>query len=66
MAPEFNVPKNITEYWKGDDIIAFAKNPKSFRRSSIMPPVTSLQDSDFKEIILYLKYMKDHKVSEGL
>jgi hypothetical protein len=42
MAPEFNVPKNITEYWKGDNIIAFAKNPKSFRRSSIMPPVTSL------------------------
>lgn len=65
MAPEFNFPKNITEYWKGEDIIAFAKNPKSYRRSSVMPPVTYIQDSDFEEIISYLKYMKDYKVSDG-
>ena len=61
MAPEFNFPKNITEYWKEEDIIAFAKNPKSYRRSSVMPPVTHIQDSDFREIIAYLKYMKDYK-----
>jgi cytochrome c2 len=49
MAPEFNFPKNITEYWKEEDIIAFAKNPTSYRKSSVMPPVTNLQDSDFKK-----------------
>jgi cytochrome c2 len=66
MAPEFNFPKNITEYWKGDDIISFARNPKSYRRNSTMPAVTGISDSDYKEIILYLKYMKEHKVDGRL
>ena len=66
MAPEFNFPKNITEYWRGDDIIAFATNPNSYRRNSAMPAVTSISQSDYKEIILYLKYMKDYKANNGL
>ena len=59
MAPEFNFPKNITEYWKEEDIIAFAKNPSSYRYNSRMSPVTNVSDADFTEIIRYIKAMKD-------
>ena len=62
MGPEFNIPKNITEYWKEADIIAFAKNPASFRYNSHMPPVTGLTDTDMHEIIQYLRFMKNNKV----
>ena len=59
MAPEFNFPKNITEYWNEEDIIAFAKNPSSYRFNSRMSPVTNVSDADFAEIIRYIKSMKN-------
>lgn len=62
MGPEFNGPKNITEYWKEDDIINFAKDPKSYRYNSRMPPITKLSDADFRDIISYLKHMKMYKL----
>jgi cytochrome c2 len=62
MGPEFNIPKNITEYWKEEDIISFAKNPLSYRYNSRMLPITGIKDSDYKEIISYIKYMKDNKI----
>ena len=57
LAPEFNLPKNITDYWQPADIIAFARAPYKYRYSSKMPPVTNLSDSDFNQIIRYLKYL---------
>lgn len=62
MGPELNGPKNITEYWKEEDIINFAKDPKSYRYNSRMPPITKLSDADFKDIISYLKHMKMYKL----
>lgn len=62
MGVEFNVPKNITEYWKEADIARFVKNPASFRYNSRMPPITYLQDSQVTKIIGYIKYMKNNKV----
>ncbi len=62
MGPEFNYPKNITEYWTDEHIIAFAKNSQSFRLNSKMPPVQDVSDEDFKEIIKYLKFIAKHKV----
>jgi cytochrome c2 len=63
MGPEFNVPRNITEYWNSEDIIAFTKNPGSYRRDSKMPAITYLKESDYRSLVDYLKFMKDHKVN---
>lgn len=64
LGPEFNIPKNITEYWNKEDFIAFAKNPYAYRYNSRMPPVVGITDQDLKQILVYLDYMKDHKVEE--
>lgn len=61
VGPEFNIPKNITEYWDVKQIIAFAKAPTSYRYNSHMPAMTAVSDTSFENIIHYLKYMKDHK-----
>jgi cytochrome c2 len=65
MGPEFNIPKNITEYWTEANIISFAKNPTSFRVSSKMAAVDYLSDDEFKEIITYLKYISGHKLKSN-
>jgi hypothetical protein len=62
MAPEFNIPKNITEYWKDEDIIAFAKKPNSYRYNAKMPPISTITDSEFYEIVRYLKFIAEYKV----
>ena len=61
MGPELNAPKNITEYWTEENIIAFAKSPISFRYNSHMPAVTGVSDAELHEIVDYLKGMKGHK-----
>lgn len=64
MGPELNYPKNVTEYWRGDDDIkAFVKNPSSFRNDCKMPAVTHLSDKELDQILQYLHYMVKHKVS---
>jgi len=63
MGPEFNIPKNITEYWQTKDIKAFVKNPYAYRYNSKMPPVADLQDQELDLIIDYLTYMKAHKIN---
>lgn len=62
IGPEFNIPKNITEYWRASDIIAYAKQPQSYRLNSHMPPVTNLSDAEFMELLRYIKSMKDNKI----
>ena len=62
MGPELNAPKNITEYWTEENIIAFVKSPTSFRFNSHMPAVIGLTDAQLQEIVAYLKGMKEHKV----
>ena len=62
MGPEFNVPKNITEYWREEDMIQFAHNPTSYRISSKMPPMSDVSTEDLKEIISYLRFMANHKL----
>lgn len=61
MAPELNFPRNITEYWREEDIISFVKNPSSFRYNSHMPSITEVSDNDLQKIVRYLIYMKSHK-----
>ena len=64
MGPEFNIPKNITEYWKDKDILEFAKNPTAYRKNSDMPAMPNIPEADYNEMISYLKYMKDFKKSK--
>lgn len=64
MGPEFNFPKNITEYWEVENIWAFVQNPQSFRYRSTMPAQADLKREEFEEIIAYLKVMKNHKLEE--
>ncbi len=61
MAPEFNYPKNITEYWDKEDIWAFAKAPQSYRATSLMPAVTDLEREEFEQIYAYLEHIKSVK-----
>ncbi len=64
MGPEFNIPKNITEYWREEDILSFAINPKSYRVSSQMPSMKdALSIEEIKIIIDYLKFMSKHKIT---
>ncbi|MCE7996603.1 MAG: cytochrome c [Roseivirga sp.] len=63
-APEFNFPKNITEYWTKENIWAFIQDPTSFRYSSQMPAMTSIDRADFEKIYAYLESMKTQKPSE--
>jgi len=62
MGPEFNYPKNITEYWDIEHMWAFVKNPQSYRYRSTMPAQTDLSRKEFDEIIAYLQVMADHKL----
>lgn len=61
MGPEFNIPRNITEYWTEQNIAAFARAPRSFRVSSQMPAMDHLSDAEFQEILAYLKFMAGRK-----
>lgn len=63
-APEFNFPKNITEYWTKENIWTFIQDPTSFRYSSQMPPMTTIDRADFEKIYAYLKSMKAQKPPE--
>src|SRR5690606_1712145 len=46
LAPELNVPKNVTEYWRKDDIRALVRNAASFRARSKMPAFPLLAEAD--------------------
>lgn len=63
LAPELNVPKNITEYWDAKTLHEFIKNASSFRLKSKMPPFLNvLTDEQISEVIEYLKWMKGLKI----
>lgn len=61
MGPEFNSPKNITEYWTREDIIAFSKNPQSYRSNAKMAPLSNMTDRELNDVVDYLEYMKERK-----
>lgn len=65
MGPELNVPQNILSYRTREQVIAFIKNPKSFRFSSLMPPST-LPDQDLELILDYLQAMAKRQVCKTL
>ena len=64
LAPELNVPKNVTEYWRKDDIRALVRNAASFRARSKMPAFPHLADADLDAILYYLETMKAQKLCD--
>jgi mono/diheme cytochrome c family protein len=66
LGPELNVPKNVTEYWKRDQLRAFIRNAASFRLGSKMPIFESqLSEREIDEILSFLTDMRQHKVSRS-
>ncbi|MCB0096992.1 MAG: cytochrome c, partial [Caldilineaceae bacterium] len=60
--PELNIPQNITEYRGHDTLLAFIKNPASFRASSKMPSMEKrYTDAEIESILAYIAWMADHK-----
>jgi len=62
LGPELNYPKNITEYWKPEQLKLFIKNPASFRSNSKMPSLTAITDQEIDRIVEYLKFMVNQKI----
>lgn len=60
LGPELNIPKNVTEYWAGDLIKSYIKDPSTLRFGN-MPPNPDLSDADLDAVLAYLSTMKDHK-----
>lgn len=66
LGPEFNDPRNITDYWEVENMWAYAKNPRSFRYNARMKAITPMTRPEFDEIIAYLKYMRGQEPQTAL
>ena len=62
VAPELNVPRNITEYWSAEHLAAFVKEPETYRLRSKMPGFKHLADSERASILTYLAAMRARKI----
>ncbi|WP_020562190.1 c-type cytochrome [Methylosarcina fibrata] len=62
VGPELNIPKNITEYFKEEELVGFILNAKNYRAGTKMPVFEELIGKDGAEdIVRYLKQMKLEK-----
>lgn len=61
MESELNVPKNVKEYWKENDLEAFIKYPASYRKNVKMPTIT-ISKKEVSEIVYYLNVMAQQKI----
>ena len=64
VGPDLNVPRSIVEYRPRDQIVAFIRNPESFRYSS-MPAHLHMSASELQDIVAYFEVMKDQKFDPG-
>ncbi|MEM7383586.1 MAG: TIGR03792 family protein [Verrucomicrobiota bacterium] len=55
MGPELHGAKNITEYWKVDQLVPFIRHPQRFRSTSRMPAMTHLGVEEVEAIVAYLQ-----------
>ena len=63
LAPELNIPKNITDYWSAKTLKEFIHDAPSFRLKSKMPTFKKiLTTKQIDEVIAYLKTMKLKKI----
>ena len=62
LAPELNVPRNVTEYWSSEHLANFIKAPESYRARSKMPNFSHLADGERAAILAYLVAMRSRKI----
>lgn len=62
LAPELNVPRNVTEYWSAEHLAAFVKAPNTYRARSKMPGFAHLTDAERAAILAYLAAMRGRKI----
>ena len=65
LAPELNVPKNVTEYWRADDIKALIRDASTYRARAKMPPFTFLSGAQMDDLLAYLTAMKAQKICDA-
>jgi mono/diheme cytochrome c family protein len=65
LAPELNVPKNVTEYWRPNDIRALIRDASSFRARSKMPAFPQLNGVEIDDLLHYLTAMKNQKICDA-
>ncbi|MEZ8080740.1 c-type cytochrome [Enterovibrio norvegicus] len=66
IGPELNIPQNITEYRDTEYLMAFIKNPNSYRAKSRMLMFDHLSDAELSAIIDYLTFMKGLKMMDKI
>ena len=64
VGPDLNVPRSIVEYRPKAQIVAFIRNPESFRYSS-MPAHLHLSAAELESIVAYFEVMKGQKFDPG-
>lgn len=64
VGPELNIPKNITEYFKEQELPKFILNANAYRAGTKMPNFESIiTTDDAEDIVSYLKQMKSKKTN---
>lgn len=64
VGPELNVPQNVTEYRPREQLVAWVKNPLTFRYGN-MPAFANLSDAALDALLEYLSVMKERKHDDG-
>ncbi len=62
MGPELNFPKNVTEYWRTEDLKAFIQNPEAYRNDVKMPNL-GIKPKEAEDLVRYLEYMSKNKIN---
>lgn len=64
MGPELNIPMNITEYWKIEQLKRFIIAPSLFRENSKMPQLDNFNKEQIDLLIKYLQFMSNQKFNK--
>lgn len=68
LGPDLNIPYNPTEYFTGDYLKLYIRNPQNLRQwpQAKMPAITPevLSDEELGHVVAYLKHMAERKVSQ--
>jgi mono/diheme cytochrome c family protein len=63
VGPELNIPKNITEYWRRDHLLAYISDASSYRLGAKMQAFGKLlKAEEIEGIVDYLEHMKGKKI----
>ncbi|WP_306167750.1 cytochrome c [Pseudomonas sp. SLFW] len=68
LGPDLNIPHNPTEYFAGDYLKLYIRNPQNLRQwpQAKMPAITQevLSDQELDQVVAYLKHMAGRKAGQ--